>query len=128
MNTVSGTRPMGQESSVADQAADSASNMIRSTQSATNSAFDRLSEKVEDVRSHAAPVIDRLTSQAESAARRSLDAVRDTSAQVREKALRASDMTVGYIKDEPMKAMLIAAATGAVLMALLSLMGRARDR
>lgn len=129
MNTVSSTRPMGQEApSVADQAADSASNAIRATQGATNAAFDRLSDKVEDVRSRAAPVIDRLTSQAESAARRSLDAVRDTSAQVRERALRASDVTVGYIRDEPLKAMLIAAAAGAALMALLSLMGRARDR
>jgi hypothetical protein len=43
---------------------------------------------------------------------------------LRDKALRASDNTVGYIKDEPVKAMLIAAATGAALMALVSLITR----
>jgi ElaB/YqjD/DUF883 family membrane-anchored ribosome-binding protein len=36
-------------------------------------------------------------------------------------------MTVAYVKDEPVKAMLIAAATGAVLMGLISMMGRSRD-
>lgn len=42
--------------------------------------------------------------------------------------MKASDDTVSYIKDEPVRAMLIAAATGAALMALLSMMGRSRDR
>ena len=34
----------------------------------------------------------------------------------------ASDLTVNYIKDEPVKSILIAAATGAALMGLVSLM------
>jgi hypothetical protein len=34
---------------------------------------------------------------------------------------------VGYIKDEPVKAMLIAAATGAALMALVGLVSRSRS-
>ena len=38
--------------------------------------------------------------------------------------MRAQDTTVGYIKDEPVKSMLIAAATGAALMALVSMMSR----
>ena len=42
-----------------------------------------------------------------------MEAVRDTSQQLRERALQAQDMTVAYVKDEPIKAMLIAAATGA---------------
>jgi ElaB/YqjD/DUF883 family membrane-anchored ribosome-binding protein len=53
--------------------------------------------------------------------------VRDSSQQLREKAVQASDQTVAYIKDEPVKSMLIAAATGAALMGLISLMGRSRD-
>ena len=91
------------------------------------SAFDRLSDKVDSVREQAVPLINRLSSQAEIAARRGVEAVRDTSAQLREKAQAASDSTVSYIKDEPVKAMLIAAATGAALMALISLVGRSRS-
>jgi len=112
---------------MADQAADRASSAIRSTQNVANSAMDRLNSKVEDVRSQAGPLLNRISSQAEQAARRSADAVRETSAQLRERAMQATDNTVGYIKDEPLKAVLIAAATGAVLMALIALMGRSRS-
>ena len=127
MNTTITGKPFGQEASgFADQAADTANSAIRSTQNVTNAAFDRLSDKVESARDQAAPLINRLSTQAEAAARRGADAVRETSAQLREKALRAQDTTVGYIKDEPIKSMLIAAATGAALMALVSLMGRSR--
>ena len=48
--------------------------------------------------------------------------------QLRDRAHRASDGTVNYIKDEPVKAVLIAAATGAALMALVALIGRPSDR
>ena len=68
-----------------------------------------------------------VSAQAEAAAKRGMDAVRDSSQQLREKAMKATDTTVAYVKDEPVKSMLIAAATGAVLMGLISLLGRSRD-
>jgi ElaB/YqjD/DUF883 family membrane-anchored ribosome-binding protein len=45
---------------------------------------------------------------------------------VRERTRHASDATLDYIRNEPLRAVLIAAATGAVLMALISLMRNAR--
>ena len=127
-NLTDTTRPYAQQAAnLAEGAADSANNALRSTQSATNEAFDRLSSKVEDAKNYAAPLISRLTSQAEAAARRGADVVRDTSAQLRDKATKAQETTVGYIKDEPMKSILIAAATGAALMALISLVTRSRS-
>ncbi len=128
MNTnITSNKPLGQEAtSFAEHAADNASSAIRSTQNVANAAFDRLSDKVDTARDQAAPLITRLPTKAEAAARRGAEAVRETSAQLREKALRAQDTTVGYIKDEPVKSMLIAAATGAALMGLISLMNRSR--
>jgi ElaB/YqjD/DUF883 family membrane-anchored ribosome-binding protein len=121
-------KPIGQQAQeTTDQAAASTQSAIRSTQRATDQAFDAVSSKVEDVRNAAGPAISRVTAQAEAAARRGMEAVRDTSQQLRERALRAQDTTVGYIKDEPIKSMLIAAATGALLMGLVSLMSRSRD-
>lgn len=118
-------KPLSQQAgAMAESAGDSASNALHSTQSATNEAFDRMSDKVDDAKNLAAPLISRLTAQAEAAARRGADVVRDTSAQLKEKASMAQETTVGYIKDEPMKAILIAAATGAALMGLISLMTR----
>ena len=127
-NPSSTTTPLGQQAqSATDQAASTAQSAIRSTQRAADGALDGLSAKVEEVRSQAAPLLNRVSAQAEAAARRGIDAVRDTSQQLRERAVRAQDTTVGYIKDEPIKAMLIAAATGALLMGLISLMSRSRD-
>jgi ElaB/YqjD/DUF883 family membrane-anchored ribosome-binding protein len=111
----------------ADQAAQGADSAIKSTQRFANEALDSLSDKVGEVRDQAAPVLNRVAEKAETLARRGLEAVKDSSQVVREKALRASDSTVAYIKDEPVKAILIAAATGAALMALISLMTRSRD-
>ncbi|MEO7055181.1 MAG: hypothetical protein ABI281_13010 [Caldimonas sp.] len=111
----------------ADRAADTAHQAINSTQRAADGALGTLSAKVDEVRSQAAPMLSKVTSQAEAAARRGIDAVRDTSQQLREKAVQVSDTTVAYVKDEPIKAMLIAAATGALLMALISMMARSRD-
>jgi ElaB/YqjD/DUF883 family membrane-anchored ribosome-binding protein len=131
MDTIGSTntsKPMGQQSQdMADNAADQAQGAIRSTQRTADQALDRLSQKVDDVRSQAGPMINKVTSQAEAAARRGMEAVRDTSQQLRERALQAQDMTVAYVKDEPIKAMLIAAATGALLMGIISMLGRSRD-
>lgn len=112
---------------IADHAAYTAEGAIRSTQRAADGALDSLSSKIDDVRSQAAPMLSKVTSQAEAAARRGIDAVRDTSQQLRDKATQASDMTVAYVKDEPIKAMLIAAATGALLMGIVTMMARSRD-
>jgi len=125
METTTSYKPLGQDTaSAVDQAADTANSAIRSTQNVANSAFDRLSDKVDSARDQAVPLINRLSSQAEAVARKSADAVRETSAQLRDKAMKAQETTVGYIKDEPVKAMLIAAAIGAALMALVSLASR----
>lgn len=126
MNTTSSSATLGQEpvSNFADDAADTAQGAVRATQSKAHAVLEQVGQKLDSVRDQAGPMINRLSSQAESAARRGADAVKETSAQLRERALRAQDTTVGYIRDEPVKAMLIAAATGAALMALLSMSSR----
>ena len=117
-----------QHNGLADQAAQSADNAIRSTQRVTHDALDSLAGTVQDLRQQATPLLNRASEQASALAQRGMDSVRGTSQQLRETARRASDTTVSYIKDEPVKAMLIAAATGAVLMALANLVGRAGAR
>ena len=113
---------------IADHAAQSADRAIKSTQRVANEALDGLASSVQDLHQQAAPLLNRVGEQASAMAQRGVDAVRDSSAQLRERALQASDTTVSYIKDEPIKAMLIAAGAGAALMAVLSLMTRSRER
>lgn len=71
-------------------------------------------------------VLERAAERASEVTHHGLEAMRDSSRQLRDNALDASDRTVAYIKDEPVKAMLIAAASGAALMALITLISRSR--
>ena len=120
------SKPFDRPNGLADQAAQSADHAIRSTQRVANEALDSLAGSVQDMRHQAAPLLNRATEQVSALAQRSVDAVRGGSQQLRDQARHASDSTVNYIKDEPVKAVLIAAATGAVLMALVSLVSRSR--
>lgn len=119
-------QPSDSLNQLADQAAASADHAIKSTQGVANEALNALAGSVQDVRDEAAPMFSHTGEHIGALAQRGVDAVRDSSQHLRDKALHASDSAVGYIKDEPVKAMLIAAATGAALMALLSLMARSR--
>jgi ElaB/YqjD/DUF883 family membrane-anchored ribosome-binding protein len=103
-----------------------------STPSTTNSANPPTLE-VDDAMQATRPVVDRaldklsstaqeLREQTSVLAKQGVDAVRERSQQVREQALRASDGTLNYIRDEPVKAVLIAAAAGAALMVLMGLL------
>ncbi len=112
------------EMNIAEKAANTADNAIKSTQHATHKALDSLADGVQSLRQQAAPAINR----AGALAQQGVNSVRDTAHQMREGALHATDSTVSYIKEEPIKAMLIAAATGAALMALLSLLARSSSR
>jgi len=84
-----------------------------------------------------------LTEQAADAANQALQATRTLANNVlhdassgmhrgaetlRENALKVSDTTSDYIKHDPIKSVLIAAATGAVLMGLISLISRPHHR
>lgn len=121
-------KPFESSNGLTDQAARSADNAIRSTQRVANEAIDGLASSAQDLRNDVAPLINRAGEQASALAQRGVNAVRESSQQIREKALRVSDSTVMYIKDEPLKSMLIAAATGAALMALVGMLSRSNNR
>jgi len=81
---------------------------------------------VEDLRGQASPLLHRAGEQVSALTQRGMDAMRDGSQRVRLKAHQAGDATVGYIRDEPVKAIAIAAAAGAALVLLLGLLTRTR--
>jgi ElaB/YqjD/DUF883 family membrane-anchored ribosome-binding protein len=104
-----------------EQASHAADQAIRATQQAATGAVDGAAGSLQDLRHQGVPMLERASDQASAMAHRGIDSLRETSHQLRLKAEHASDSAVGYIKEEPVKAMLIAAATGAALMALISL-------
>jgi ElaB/YqjD/DUF883 family membrane-anchored ribosome-binding protein len=100
---------------LAEQANRRFEGVIRSSQLAAHQAVDHLADGAEHLAAHT----DRL-------AQRSADALRDGADQLRERARHAADSTLVHIRQEPLKAVLIAGAIGAALGALLTLLGRVR--
>ena len=129
MNDVgTNTKPLSQQGQdVANKAADKVQSGIQSTQDAANKAMNKASDKVDQLKSDASPMLDKVTDQAQKLMQQGREVFNDTSKIVRDRATQASDLAVDYTKDEPVKAMLIAAAAGALLMGLVSMMARSRD-
>jgi ElaB/YqjD/DUF883 family membrane-anchored ribosome-binding protein len=88
---------------------------IRSGQQAAHHAVDRLADGAE-----------RLAANTDRLAQRGAEALRESSLHLRERARHATDSTIVHIRQEPLKAVLIAGAVGAVLGVLLSVLGRTR--
>ena len=109
-----------------DAATRSVDQALSATRQVSNGALDGLGDAVHQLRDNTVPVLDRLSDQAQTLARQGLDAVREQSRHLQAQARRTSDDTLHYIRDEPVKAVLIAAAAGAALMALAGLLTRSQ--
>jgi len=88
---------------------------IRSSQQAAHHAVDQLADGAE-----------RLAANTDRLAQRSAEALRESSLHLRERARHAADSTIVHIRQEPLKAVLIAGAVGAALGVLFSVLGRSR--
>ena len=109
---------------LADKATGSAEQALMATQHAANEALNMLADKVLEIRNQAVPLVANANGQAHDYLRQGMDSVRNTSQQLASAALHTRNGATGYIQEEPLKALLIAAATGAALMALVSLISQ----
>ena len=106
--------------SLARSAADRADRALDATQGA----LDSLQHRVEDARDRAPGALGRAAAQLDDLKRRGVETARQVGTTVKDQAMRTTERTAGYIKDEPLKSMLIAAAAGAALAALVGLASR----
>lgn len=107
-----------------DQVAQSTDHAIKATHHVADEVLESLADTVLEMRQQAAPAVTQMTHAGDRISAMAHQGVDTLCATARQ----TSDATVKYIKHEPVKAMLIAASTGAVLMGLLSLMGYSRGR
>ena len=111
---------------LADQAAGKADQALQSSRRMTNNALDSLESGVDTMRETVPAAFSRAAAQVEEITRRGLDRAKEASLGMRDQMHKASDRTVGYIKDEPVKSVLIAAATGAAVALLVGWAMRSR--
>lgn len=116
-NTQTSTNPqaVGQ---LADRSANKAQQVLDSTQRMANDAIESASDSVSKLRERAPAAISRAAAQVEELTSRAMERARDVGTDIRDQANRAGDRTVSYIRDEPIKSVLICVAAGAALAVL----------
>ena len=110
-----------------DKAASTAKNGIDAVSAGADRALNAASGKLNDLRANAAPALKQGIDQAKSWVDGRAARVQDGVQAARDKASDLTDQVVDYTRDEPVKALLIAAAVGAGLMGLLALITRSDD-
>jgi ElaB/YqjD/DUF883 family membrane-anchored ribosome-binding protein len=116
--------PVGEQVQNAAQAAGEA---LSATQRAAGEVGRSLQAGIDDLRERVPGALSRVAGQAEELTRHGVDRAREATHIARDRAARAGDQTVAYIRDEPVKAMLVAAAAGALTAVLLGWMNRSRS-
>jgi ElaB/YqjD/DUF883 family membrane-anchored ribosome-binding protein len=112
---------------LADKAADKAQSGIQGAQDTVKDVGNALSGKIEDVRSEAGTAVNRGSKRVQSMGKQGLDAITDMASQARDVASNASESIVAYTKKNPVKALAIAAASGALLYAAIKALSPSRD-
>jgi ElaB/YqjD/DUF883 family membrane-anchored ribosome-binding protein len=111
---------------LSERAADKAGEALESTRTVANDTIDKLQSGVQDLRDKAPGTLSRTAAQLDELARRTADRARETTAQARERVAAAGESAVGHVRDEPVKALLIAALAGAAAAALVGYLSRHR--
>jgi ElaB/YqjD/DUF883 family membrane-anchored ribosome-binding protein len=120
-------RPGQQGPNFGDKAGSKVQDAVGTAQQTANAATGEVGDKVEELSSEAVPKIAKLGDQAQQLLQQGRQTLGDTTERVRGKVTQASDAALAYTKDEPARALLAAAGTGALLMVLLRMMTRSRD-
>lgn len=102
-----------------DDMRDSAEQVYESGREFAQDSLGRISDKIQDLRRDLEPAMDQLRYRARRAARRGMDVASDARDRTREAVDHYSDVTGRYVTDQPVRSVLIAAAAGAALAALL---------
>ncbi len=110
-----------------DKGADKVQSGIRSAQDTAKDGGGVLSHKVEDLRDEAGSALGKAVDQVQSMGKRGLDAITNAASQARAAASNTSDSIVGYTKKNPVKALAIAAGSGALLYAAIKALRPSRD-
>ena len=96
----------------------SAEQAVESVRGYTNDSLDLAGGAMRDARSSLAASADQLSAKAQQLARKGIAAAAETSAQAQKTINRYADVTGKYVSDQPVRSVLIAAAVGAAVAAI----------
>lgn len=91
---------------------------------ATTAAADHVNQSLHTLVHEVSPALSRMAEQVANLSRQGVQAVQSGGHQLSDKVHHASDSTVGYIRSEPVKSVLMAAVLGATLVTVFNLLSR----
>jgi ElaB/YqjD/DUF883 family membrane-anchored ribosome-binding protein len=104
---------------LSDNVMQSAEEAVETSRDYAHEAISRADRKARALRSSIDPAIDQIATKAQDLARRGKGMAVDASAKAQQRFNEYADVTSRYVAEQPMKAVLIAAAAGAIIAALL---------
>jgi ElaB/YqjD/DUF883 family membrane-anchored ribosome-binding protein len=125
-NSITSNLPKNAQA-LADKAADKAQGGIRDAQQAAKDAGSTLSSKVEELRSDTGSALTKAVDRVQSMGKQGIDAVTDAAQRTRDVATDTAGSIVRYTKKNPMSALMIAAASGALLLSLIRVLRPSRN-
>lgn len=109
---------------VVDKSAEAAQHALSSGRGAANRTLDGLSNRIDSAQDVAAPAVQHAVERTQDLGHQTMELMRSGAQQLRDQAQHARDASVVYVRQEPLKSMLMAAAVGAGLMAIATLFMR----
>lgn len=129
MNTstpMTGTTAAGTVSDGVDKMAGRIERNLQDVQQAAADAVQTMTKRVEDIRATTSDAVSRAGTEAGDLAHRGLARTREAIIQARDSASHLRDDTARRVRDDPMKALLIAAAAGAASAIVVQWLSRSR--
>lgn len=112
---------------LADEFRQTAHDAVETSRAYAQNAVNAAGEKVRDIRREAEPTMEQIAARVQQAVQRGLDSATKTSARAQRRIEEAADVTGRYIADQPVRSVLLAAAAGAAITALIVLATRRHD-
>ncbi|RYF80967.1 MAG: hypothetical protein EOO29_12135 [Comamonadaceae bacterium] len=114
-------------SQLADDLRSTAQDAVDTTRAYAQNAVDAAGQKVRNLRHDVEPSVEQIAARVQQAVHRGLEAASKSGVRAQERFTDAAQVTGRYIADQPVRSVLIAAAAGAAITALLVLATRRRD-
>lgn len=102
-------------SELAQRSADKADRVVAATESVVNATADAVNDGLEQLRDSGTSALTGVAAQTDALTRKGVESALRAAAALREKAQVTGDRTVGYIREQPVKAVVMAAAVGVLL-------------
>jgi len=114
-------------SQLADDARQTAADAVETTRAYAKNAVNAAGEKVRDLQRDAEPAVEQIAAKVQQAVQRGLEAASKTTERAHRRFEDAANVTGRYISDQPVRSVLVAAAAGAAIAALIVLATRRHD-